>query len=167
MADIASLLDTYKYGRDELDKGLQLAVKNLKAYYHIFYTNSPYPEVRVSISNTDDPSLPVDTFRAWFLGIFFVVIFSAVHQVQLFSLAVADSSSFRFGGQFRTLKRRLSKSWLSLWGKASRSACRRNNSTSLDGQSPSTQVHSIKKSICSLLSWQISDLLAFMQRIFF
>ncbi|KAF8306444.1 OPT oligopeptide transporter [Clavulina sp. PMI_390] len=32
--------------------------------------DSPYPEVRASVSNIDDPSMPVLTFRSWFLGIF-------------------------------------------------------------------------------------------------
>ncbi|KAG5974456.1 hypothetical protein E4U55_008208 [Claviceps digitariae] len=30
--------------------------------------DSPYPEVRISIPPTDDPDMPVNTIRAWFLG---------------------------------------------------------------------------------------------------
>lgn len=31
--------------------------------------DSPYEEVRVSVSNTDDPEMPVNTFRTWFIGL--------------------------------------------------------------------------------------------------
>ncbi|KAG8929395.1 hypothetical protein FRC01_004403 [Tulasnella sp. 417] len=31
--------------------------------------DSPYPEVRASVSNTDDPDMPTLTFRMWFIGI--------------------------------------------------------------------------------------------------
>ncbi|PCH33323.1 OPT oligopeptide transporter [Wolfiporia cocos MD-104 SS10] len=34
-----------------------------------FNDESPYAEVRAAVSNTDDPSMPVNTFRMWFLGI--------------------------------------------------------------------------------------------------
>lgn len=30
---------------------------------------SPFPEVRAVVPETDDPGMPVNTFRAWFLGI--------------------------------------------------------------------------------------------------
>ncbi|KAK9895729.1 putative oligopeptide transporter [Cystobasidium minutum MCA 4210] len=36
--------------------------------------DSPYPEVRASVSNIDDPEMPVLTFRALFLGFLFCVI---------------------------------------------------------------------------------------------
>ncbi|KAI9617251.1 hypothetical protein H4Q26_013117 [Puccinia striiformis f. sp. tritici PST-130] len=32
--------------------------------------DSPYPEVRASVSNIDDPEMPCLTFRAWVLGLF-------------------------------------------------------------------------------------------------
>ena len=31
--------------------------------------DSPYPEVRSAVANTDDPEMPVNTLRAWVLGI--------------------------------------------------------------------------------------------------
>ena len=37
--------------------------------------DSPFPEVRASVSNIDDPSMPVNTFRVWFLG--FILILAA------------------------------------------------------------------------------------------
>ncbi|KAF9416182.1 hypothetical protein BGZ94_010295, partial [Podila epigama] len=42
--------------------------------------DSPIEEVRVTISNTDDPSIPCNTFRMWFLGLLFTAIISFVNQ---------------------------------------------------------------------------------------
>ncbi|KAG0017893.1 hypothetical protein BGZ81_010480 [Podila clonocystis] len=42
--------------------------------------NSPIEEVRVTVSNTDDPSMPYNTFRMWFLGLMFTAIVSFVNQ---------------------------------------------------------------------------------------
>ncbi len=41
---------------------------------------SPFPEVRAVVPETDDPAMPVNTFRAWFLGIIFVFIGAGVNQ---------------------------------------------------------------------------------------
>lgn len=77
--DIGRLLDQYRqsYGKtmDEADEA------KLKAYYYTFEFNSPYAEVRASVPNTDDLSLPVETFRAYFLGILFAGTCSAMNQV--------------------------------------------------------------------------------------
>ncbi|KAG0225930.1 hypothetical protein BGX31_007459, partial [Mortierella sp. GBA43] len=42
--------------------------------------DSPIEEVRVTIPNTDDPSMPCNTFRMWFLGLLFTAIVSFVNQ---------------------------------------------------------------------------------------
>ncbi|KAK3834485.1 MAG: OPT family small oligopeptide transporter [Linnemannia gamsii] len=42
--------------------------------------DSPIEEVRVTISNTDDPSMPCNTFRMWFLGLLFTAMVSFVNQ---------------------------------------------------------------------------------------
>ncbi|KAF9096026.1 hypothetical protein BGX23_012186 [Mortierella sp. AD031] len=42
--------------------------------------DSPIEEVRVTVSNIDNPSLPYNTFRMWFLGLFFTAIVSFVNQ---------------------------------------------------------------------------------------
>jgi len=39
--------------------------------------DSPFPEVRASVSNIDDPSIPANTFRVWFLG--FILLLSATY----------------------------------------------------------------------------------------
>ncbi|KAF8139975.1 OPT oligopeptide transporter [Boletus edulis] len=45
---------------------------------------SPYPEVRAAVSSVDDTTMPVNTFRTWFLGLFYTLVLSALNQ--LFSL---------------------------------------------------------------------------------
>ncbi|KAH6957728.1 OPT oligopeptide transporter protein-domain-containing protein [Ilyonectria sp. MPI-CAGE-AT-0026] len=42
--------------------------------------DSPYDEVRAIVPPVDDPDLPVNTFRAWFLGIVSTIVFSGVLQ---------------------------------------------------------------------------------------
>ncbi|KAJ7047838.1 OPT oligopeptide transporter [Mycena alexandri] len=46
-----------------------------------FDDESPYPEVRMAISKVDDPLMPVNTFRMWFLGLFFTVLLAGINQV--------------------------------------------------------------------------------------
>ncbi|KAG0321308.1 hypothetical protein BGZ99_003987, partial [Dissophora globulifera] len=42
--------------------------------------DSPIEEVRVTIPNTDDPTMPYNTFRMWTLGLFWTCIISFVNQ---------------------------------------------------------------------------------------
>ncbi|KAE8259684.1 hypothetical protein A4X13_0g853 [Tilletia indica] len=46
--------------------------------------DSPYPEVRASVSNVDDPDMPVNTIRMWFLSFIFMTVAGGANQ--LFSL---------------------------------------------------------------------------------
>lgn len=41
---------------------------------------SPYPEVRAAVSSVDDPTMPVNTFRMWFLGLCYTVLISGLNQ---------------------------------------------------------------------------------------
>lgn len=41
---------------------------------------SPFPAVRAVVPETDDPEMPVNTFRAWFLGIVFVFLGAGINQ---------------------------------------------------------------------------------------
>jgi len=41
--------------------------------------DSPYEEVRASVSNMDDPEMPVLTFRMWFIGLFLTIGSAAVN----------------------------------------------------------------------------------------
>ncbi|KAF8264676.1 hypothetical protein EI94DRAFT_1805493 [Lactarius quietus] len=40
---------------------------------------SPYPEVRSAVANTDDPTMPVSTLRAWVLGIIGAVLIPGIN----------------------------------------------------------------------------------------
>ena len=82
MDEIAQLLENFDTTHQPSDKFLNV-VSRLKAYYFVFHSHSPYAEVRASVPNTNDPNLPVDTFRAWFLGISFCVLFASLNQVLL------------------------------------------------------------------------------------
>lgn len=46
--------------------------------------DSPYPEVRSAVANTDDPDMPCATFRAWFIGIVWAVIIPGLNQFFFF-----------------------------------------------------------------------------------
>ena len=80
MDEITQLLDAFDNNRQN-EKSHDLE-KRVKTYYYVFDVHSPYTEVRASVPNTDDPNLPVDTFRAWFLGLGFVLVFSSLNQVR-------------------------------------------------------------------------------------
>ncbi|KAK6071511.1 OPT family small oligopeptide transporter [Seiridium cupressi] len=41
--------------------------------------NSPYAEVRTAVSNVDDPTLPVDTIRAWVIGFITCTVVAAMN----------------------------------------------------------------------------------------
>ena len=45
---------------------------------------SPYPEVRSAVSNTDDPTMPSSTLRSWVVGLIFVVLISGMNQFFFF-----------------------------------------------------------------------------------
>ncbi|KAG0094664.1 hypothetical protein BGZ93_006915 [Podila epicladia] len=42
--------------------------------------NSPIPEVAAIVSNKDDPSMPVLTFRFWLMAIIFSIVLSFFNQ---------------------------------------------------------------------------------------
>nr|AGA20380.1 oligopeptide transporter 9 [Phanerodontia chrysosporium] len=45
-----------------------------------FEDDSPYPEVRSAVANYDDPDIPVNTLRAWILGILWAIVLPGVNQ---------------------------------------------------------------------------------------
>jgi|SRR5579863_1770129 len=45
---------------------------------------SPYPEVRSAVANTDDPTMPASNFRAWVVGLMWAVIIPGVNQFFFF-----------------------------------------------------------------------------------
>ncbi|KAG8726233.1 hypothetical protein FRC12_023583, partial [Ceratobasidium sp. 428] len=46
--------------------------------------DSPYPEVRSAVANTDDPDMPANTFRAWVLGIIWAILLPGLNQFFFF-----------------------------------------------------------------------------------
>ncbi|KZT03114.1 OPT oligopeptide transporter [Laetiporus sulphureus 93-53] len=46
--------------------------------------DSPYPEVRSAVANTDDPDMPVCTFRAWVIGVVWSIIIPGMNQFFFF-----------------------------------------------------------------------------------
>ena len=53
--------------------------------------DSPYPEVRASVSNIDDPDMPAMTIRMWFVGLLLCMTSTFVFFL-IFSLYILDSS---------------------------------------------------------------------------
>ncbi|KAF4216365.1 hypothetical protein CNMCM5878_007172 [Aspergillus fumigatiaffinis] len=49
------------------------------AHYQLF-GDSPYQEVKAVVDNTNDPELPINTLRAWILGITFAVLRTGIDQ---------------------------------------------------------------------------------------
>lgn len=46
--------------------------------------DSPYPEVRSAVANTDDPDIPVSTLRAYVMGLFWAILISGLNQFFFF-----------------------------------------------------------------------------------
>ncbi|OSD07751.1 small oligopeptide transporter [Trametes coccinea BRFM310] len=46
--------------------------------------DSPYPEVRSAVANYDDPMMPVNTLRAWVLGVLWAIIIPGVNEFYYF-----------------------------------------------------------------------------------
>jgi hypothetical protein len=58
------------------DEAVEIAIGETNVEYSIESDNSPYLEVRANVPNTDDPSIPVNTVRMWFLGVIFTLVCS-------------------------------------------------------------------------------------------
>jgi hypothetical protein len=59
---------------------------------------SPYPEVRSAVANTDDPTMPASTFRAWVVGLMWAIVIPGVNQFFFFrfpSVTITSVCSFR------------------------------------------------------------------------
>lgn len=54
--------------------------------------DSVYAEVRAAVSNTDDPTMPVNTLRMWLLGLAGSVLLAGVNQVRPRAVAHAHVS---------------------------------------------------------------------------
>lgn len=65
----------------DFDESVLLMYMPLSSFLTTCHSESPYPEVRAAVSSVDDPLMPVNTFRMWFLGVLFVLLTSGLNQV--------------------------------------------------------------------------------------
>jgi len=61
-------------GHLTIDEATEIALGTIEEEFSIDSNNSPYPEVRANVPNTDEVDLPVNTVRMWFLGIVFTMV---------------------------------------------------------------------------------------------
>ncbi|KAI0667564.1 small oligopeptide transporter [Trametes maxima] len=57
---------------------------NLDKEAVVLEDDSPYPEVRSAVANTDDPDMPVSTIRAWTIGLIWSIIIPGMNQFFFF-----------------------------------------------------------------------------------
>ncbi|KAI5989473.1 OPT oligopeptide transporter protein-domain-containing protein [Pisolithus marmoratus] len=57
---------------------------NLDLKHVVEEDDSPYPEVRSAVSNTDDLGIPVSTLRVYLMGLFWVILTSGLNQFLFF-----------------------------------------------------------------------------------
>ena len=62
------------------EKVTDTAIGSVEDVYTIDSDNSPFPEVRANVPNTDDPSTPVNTLRMWLVGIVFTMVGTGINQ---------------------------------------------------------------------------------------
>lgn len=79
------------------EEALEIAIgESQDVEYTIDSDNSPYLEVRANVPNTDDPTLPINTFRMWFLGIVFTLV-CLDHICRKGGIAVLTANTGRHG----------------------------------------------------------------------
>ncbi|AGO09804.1 AaceriACL205Cp [[Ashbya] aceris (nom. inval.)] len=72
--------DLVRFSKRDFDEENPRDVFELKVVAAIFHYYSPYVEVRSVVSPVDDPNIPIETLRAYFLATFWVVIGSAFNM---------------------------------------------------------------------------------------
>ncbi|KAJ7877622.1 OPT oligopeptide transporter [Mycena leptocephala] len=86
--DVAPASPHYQMARENTQNaltGAQFDDPNLdKEHFVAFDDESPYPEVRSAVANTDDPDMPVTTVRTWVLGIVWAIIIPGLNQFFFF-----------------------------------------------------------------------------------
>jgi len=53
---------------------------------------SPYPEVRSAVANTDDPTIPASTLRAWVFGLLWAIVIPGANQFFFFRYPAVNIS---------------------------------------------------------------------------
>ncbi|KAH9986091.1 OPT oligopeptide transporter [Russula compacta] len=77
-----STLSISTNGVEHRRRGCFFLTDFIASVYRLCFTgDSPYPEVRAAVANTDDPTMPVNTFRVWFLGVVFALVIPAFNSI--------------------------------------------------------------------------------------
>ncbi|KAH7162194.1 OPT oligopeptide transporter protein-domain-containing protein [Dactylonectria estremocensis] len=82
-ADIIDRAREYLEKREDGKEDPEIAQKivdDFQVQKDLMINNSPYPEVRAVVDPTDDPTLPVNTFRVFFMGTIFTIGGTAIQQ---------------------------------------------------------------------------------------
>lgn len=80
---------------DDAERALRIGdVKQEVTLAHTLEEDSPYVEVRAAVSNIDDPDMPVNTFRAWFLGLIAVIVPPGLNQLLYLRFPSATISGY-------------------------------------------------------------------------
>ncbi|KAK0520421.1 hypothetical protein OC834_007044 [Tilletia horrida] len=66
-----------KQAEDALERGDRAAEDELEEKLQ---EDSIYPEVRAAVSNVDDPTMPVNTVRMWFMALIFTMLLTGLNQ---------------------------------------------------------------------------------------
>jgi len=106
MGEISDLLKLFDRDSVQENEKSDFIASKLKTYYYIFDQHSPYAEVRSSVTNTDDTTMPAETFRVWFIGLGMVAIFASMNQVHFRYQQGSNRSSSLF-----VFPRYISKVW--------------------------------------------------------
>ena len=122
--------------------------------------DSPYPEVRSAVANTDDPNIPVSTLRAYVMGILWVVIIAGLNQFFFFrypsvtiSGFIAQLLAFPLGRAWAKVRLHPSLRRKHIFSGRLLFNPIRLYQTGVFSAFSSTMVHSPLKSTYSLLSW--------------
>ncbi|KAK7687136.1 hypothetical protein QCA50_009639 [Cerrena zonata] len=74
----------FEHTKEEILKVAEFDDPNIDADAIILEDDSPYPEVRSAVANTDDTEIPVNTLRAWVIGIIGAIIIPGMNQFFFF-----------------------------------------------------------------------------------
>ncbi|KAK0547259.1 hypothetical protein OC846_003270 [Tilletia horrida] len=112
-ADLKNAIVSHRFNDPNLDTEVidqaELALEkgDIKAEMRLedaLQDDSIYPEVRAAVSNVDDHTMPVNTFRTWFIGLVFTTLLSGLNQFFFYrypsvfiSSLVAQLVAFPFG----------------------------------------------------------------------
>lgn len=69
-----------EYAQEHVYPASSLPLDENPLYIEDLEEDSPYPEVRASVSNTDDPDMPCLTFRMWAVGLALCLVMNAANM---------------------------------------------------------------------------------------